>query len=79
MQKTHINITLDETLLKWIDMDRGQEPRSSFINKILSKIFDKNKALFDWDKEEKKAEEDIKKHRVHKFKNSQEAVKWLKS
>ena len=45
--KTNVNITLDKNIIHLIDMDRGQVPRSSFINSILSKFFKKNQAIFD--------------------------------
>ena len=38
-----------------------------------------NKELFDWGKEGKLADEDIKKGNVKKFKNGKDAIKWLKS
>ncbi len=77
--KIHVNVTLDPGILQWIDMDRGQEPRSTFINKILKKISTKHQKLFDWAKEDQAAEEDIKAGRTRKFKNKDEAMKWLKS
>ncbi len=77
--KAHVNLTLDQTLLNWIDSLRGQEPRSAFINKILSKFSFQTKKAFDWDVEEQKAQEDIKKGRVYRFKTTQEALRWLKS
>ena len=78
-KNAHVNITLDESLLHWIDMDRGQIPRSTFINRVLAKISKKHLDLFDWKEEDLKAREDIKKARVRKFKNKDEAIKWLKS
>ena len=77
--KTNVNITLDKDLVRLIDMDRGQKPRSSFINAVLSKFFKKDRAIFDWGKENHAAEEDIKTGRVKKFADQHEAVKWLKN
>jgi hypothetical protein len=77
--KAHVNITLDSTILDWIDRLRGQSPRSSFINSILSRFCQKEQAIFDWESESRKADEDIKKGRVHKFRDTKKAVKWLKS
>ena len=79
MRKTHINLTLDQSIIHWIDMDRGQLPRSTFINRVLDKVSKKNLALFDWKKEEAQADEDIKKGRVRKFTSKDQALKWLKS
>ena len=77
--KTNVNITLDQEIIRLIDMDRGQTPRSSFINLILGKFFKKSHEVFDWGKENQLAEGDIKAKRVKKFATSKEAVKWLKS
>ena len=77
--KAHINITVDSTLLRWIDQLRGQYPRSTFINQVLSKFCQKETAIFDWAAESKKADEDIEKGRVHKFADSKKASQWLKS
>ena len=77
-KKTHINLTVDSSILNWIDTLRGQEPRSTFINHILSIICGKAKKAFNWEEEEKKAEQDIKKGRVHKFSTAEDAIKWLK-
>ena len=78
-KKAHVNITLDESVLRWIDMDRGQEPRSSFINHVLARLFKKHQQLFDWAKEDQLAEEDIKGGRVKKFADKKKAIQWLKS
>lgn len=78
-RKEHVNITLDSDVLKWLDTLRGQKPRSTFINSVLSRFCSKSQKLFDWEKEEKLADEDIKKGRVHKFKGNKKAVQWLKS
>jgi len=77
--KTNVNITLDKELIRLVDMDRGQVPRSSFINKVLSKFFKKSHEIFDWGQEHHLAEEDIKAGRTKKFSNKNEALKWLKS
>ncbi len=77
--KTNLNITLDKELIQLIDSDRGQAPRSSFINAILIKFFKKNHAIFDWGEETKLADEDIKSGKVKKFTSKNEAMKWLKS
>ncbi len=79
MSKAHINITLDDSVLNWIDRFRGQRPRSSFINQILDKFCKKEMEVFDWSAESHKADADIEKGRVHKFTDSKKAVKWLKS
>lgn len=76
--KAHINLTVDPAIVSWIDTLRGQEPRSTFINRILSIICSKSQKAFDWEKEELKADKDIKKGRVHKFGTAEEAIKWLK-
>lgn len=78
-QKTHINITLDSTVIQWIDILRGQQPRSTFINRMLSKHCDKAQDMFNWAEESKLAEEDVKQGRVKKFTDHKKAVKWLKS
>ena len=78
-KKAHINLTVDPATLDWIDTLRGQEPRSTFINRILSIICSKAQKAFNWEKEDLKAEEDIKKGRVHKFSTTEEAIKWLRS
>ena len=77
--KSNVNITLDKDVIRLVDMDRGQQPRSSFINSILSKFLKKNKVIFDWGEESRLAEEDIKTGRVKKFSSKHEAVKWLKN
>jgi len=77
--KTHINITLDATVLSWIDLLRGQNPRSTFINSVLNKFCGKEQEIFDWAVESKKADADIQKGRVHKFTDSKKAIAWLKS
>ena len=76
--KKHLNLTIDQNVVIWIDSLRGQVPRSTFINKILLKVSYGAKELFDWDLEEAKADEDIKKGRVQKFKSAKDAVKWLR-
>lgn len=76
--KAHVNITLDEPLLHWVDTLRGQEPRSTFINQVLLRASQKSKSIFDWDLEERLAEEDIKAGRIKKFKRAKDAIKWLK-
>ena len=78
-KKAHINITLDDRIIRWIDSIRGQDPRSKFINKVLSKFCSKSQAIFDWATEGQLADEDIKAGRVEKFKDAKKAVKWLKS
>ncbi len=77
--KSNVNITLDKEIIRLIDMDRGQKPRSSFINSVLLKFFKKNHEIFDWGEENRLAEEDIKAGRVKKFANKNEAMKWLKN
>ncbi len=77
--KAHINITLDSTVLSWIDRLRGQNPRSTFINSVLDKFCEKEQEIFDWAAESKKADADIEKGRVHKFTDPKKAVQWLKS
>ena len=77
--KAHINISLDSTVLNWIDRLRGQYPRSTFINRILDQFCAKETDLFDWAAESKKADADIEKGRVHKFADTKKAAKWLKS
>jgi hypothetical protein len=77
--KTNLNITLDKTLIRMIDIDRGQEPRSTFINRVLAVVLKKSQETFDWGKENTLAEEDIKAGRVKKFSNKDKAVEWLKS
>lgn len=79
MSKTHINLTIDQAILHWIDTLRGQIPRSRFINRILLGLSRKSKEVFDWDFEEHLADEDIRHGRVHKFSTAKEATKWLKS
>ncbi len=78
-RKAHINITLDNRVLDWIDTLRGQEPRSAFINKILSAFRWKSRNIFDWKEESQKAEEDIRRGRVHRVKTPEQAIRWLKS
>ncbi|MBI4846138.1 MAG: hypothetical protein HY810_06685 [Candidatus Omnitrophica bacterium] len=78
-QKTHVNITLDNSIVHWIDILRGQQPRSAFINKMLAKYCDKAQEQFNWEEEGRQAEEDIKKGKVKKFSDHKKAVKWLKS
>jgi hypothetical protein len=77
--KTNLNITLDKELIKLIDTDRGQTPRSSFINSILSKFFKKSHQIFDWGEENRLAQEDLKVGRAKKFATKSEAMKWLKN
>jgi hypothetical protein len=77
--KTNLNITVDKELVRLIDMDRGQAPRSSFINNILLKFFKKSHEVFDWGEEHRLAEEDIKSGNVRKFTNKENSLKWLKS
>ena len=77
-EKFHINITIDQAILHWVDMLRGQTPRSTFINRLLASLSKKSKDVFDWDLEERLADEDIKEGRVHAFTNAKEAVKWLR-
>ncbi|MBI3601600.1 MAG: hypothetical protein HY209_01715 [Candidatus Omnitrophica bacterium] len=79
LSKTNLNITLDKDLIRIIDTDRGQTPRSSFINSILSRFFKKSHEIFDWGEENRLAEQDIKAGRVKKFSNKNEAMKWLKN
>ena len=77
--KAHINITVDASLLDWIDRLRGQNPRSTFINLVLSKFCKKETAVFDWAAESKKADADIAKGRLHKFTDAKKAAQWLRS
>ena len=77
--KTNINITLDKELIRLIDMDRGQKPRSSFINMVLSMFLKKKLEAFDWQKENELAQEDIKSGKIKKFSSKNEAIKWLKN
>ena len=77
--KAHVNLTLDPGLLKWIDMDRGQTPRSTFINQVLSRVFTRRLKDFNWSQETARADNDMAKGRVKKFKTTSEAIKWLKS
>jgi hypothetical protein len=75
--KAHINLTIDPSVIRWIDTIRGQEPRSTFINRVLALICSKSQKTFNWEKEEEKADRDIRKNRVHKFTSAEEAIKWL--
>lgn len=77
--KAHINITVDSTVLNWIDRLRGQKPRSRFINHILNRFCERETEVFDWVAEDKKAAADIEKGRVHKFTDAKKATQWLKS
>lgn len=77
-RKAHINITLDDRVLSWIDTLRGQDPRSTFINRILAAFCTKSRDVFDWEQESQKAEEDIRQGRVHKFRTPQAAIQWLR-
>ena len=77
--KTNVNITLDKEVIKQIDMDRGQMPRSSFINKILSRFFKKSYKVFDWGVEDQLAEKDIQAGNIKRFSNKNEAMRWLKN
>ncbi len=77
--KTNLNITLDKNIIKLIDTDRGQTPRSSFINSILSKFFKKSHEAFNWNEENQIAEEEIKTGKTKKFSSKTEAMKWLKN
>ncbi len=77
-RKAHINITLDDQILNWIDTLRGQDPRSTFINKILAAFCTKSRNVFDWGEENRRAEEDIRHGRVRKFRTPQAAIQWLK-
>ncbi len=77
--KAHVNVTIDQNILQWIDSLRGQLPRSTFINKILLKISFGAKNVFDWDLEEKRADEDIRKGKIRRFAKAKDAVKWLKA
>ena len=78
-KKSHINITLDSSILSWIDTLRGQNPRSTFINKILARFYSQTQSVFDWGEEGAKADTDIKKGNIHKFTGPDSAIKWLKS
>jgi hypothetical protein len=78
-RKSHINITVDNRLLSWVDTLRGQSPRSTFINHVLSRFYTQTQNLFDWEEEAKVSEQDLRKGRVHKFSDSQKALQWLKS
>lgn len=77
-EKAHINLTIDEEILRWLDTLRGQTPRSTFVNQLLQKLSGKAKNIFDWDLEELLAEEDIKKGKVHSFASVKDAIKWLR-
>ncbi len=77
-RKAHINITLDDRVLNWIDTLRGQNPRSTFINKILAAFCTKSRDVFNWEEESRIADEDIRQGRVRKFQTPQEALRWLK-
>ena len=77
--KAHINITIDSPVLNWVDRLRGQSPRSTFINHILHQFCHKKTEVFDWDVEDKKADTDLAKGRIHKFADSKKAIQWLKS
>ena len=77
--KTNVNVTLDKDVIHMIDMDRGQQPRSSFINSVLAKFFKKNLGVFDWGKEDQLAAQDIKSGNIKKFSDKNKAMKWLKS
>ncbi len=78
-RKSHINITLDNRLVSWVDTLRGQSPRSTFINHVLSRFYVQTQHLFDWEEEAKVSEQDLRKGQVHKFSNPQKAIQWLKS
>ena len=77
-RKAHINITLDDHILDWIDTLRGQNPRSTFINKILAAFCTKSRDVFNWEEEGRMADEDIRHGRVRKFQTPQDALRWLK-
>lgn len=77
--KAQISVTIDETILHWIDNERHNINRSNFINSLLQKKYDEFKKQFDWEKEEQLAEEDIKQGRVKKCKTAEEAIEWLNS
>lgn len=77
-KKEHINITLDPPVLGWIDALRGQEPRSTFINKVMGRICAQTQEIFNWEEESAKAEMDIKRGYVKKFSSPDEAIQWLK-
>ena len=78
MRKSHINVTIDESIVRWLDTLRGQMPRSAFINRLLLSLSRKSKSVFDWDLEENLADEDIKHQRVRTFASAKEAIKWLR-
>ena len=77
--KTHINVTVDSHLLRWIDTLRGQSPRSTFINRVLAKFYTQTQYLFNWEEESRLAEQDIHKGQVRQFHDPEKAIKWLKS
>ena len=77
--KTNVNVTLDKDIVRMVDMDRGQQPRSSFINSVLSRFFKKNLGVFDWGRENRLAEQDIRPGNVKKFSDKNKAMKWLKN
>ncbi|MDR0675746.1 MAG: hypothetical protein LBF97_01750 [Elusimicrobiota bacterium] len=79
MNKLQVSLTLDTNILAWIDMERNNINRSTFINKLLKEKYSEFKNQFDWEFEDNKAENDIKKGEIKKFDNTKEAVKWLKS
>jgi hypothetical protein len=72
-------LTLEKEILDWIDMERNNVTRSSFINQVLKKEYAHFKKKFYWKTEGMKAEEDIRKGRTKKFSNAKQACEWLKS
>ncbi|MDR2066686.1 MAG: hypothetical protein LBP57_02470 [Endomicrobium sp.] len=77
--KNQVSLTIDEQILNWIDMERNTTTRSTFINQILKKTYNEFKQSFDWETEDKIAEQNIKEKKTKKFKTTEEALKWLKS
>ncbi|MDR1244269.1 MAG: hypothetical protein LBJ79_03715 [Endomicrobium sp.] len=77
--KNQVSLTIDEQILNWIDMERNTTTRSTFINQILKKTYNEFKQSFDWETEDKIAEQNIKEKKTKKFKTTKEALRWLKS
>ena len=78
-KKSHLNITLDAKVVQWIDVLRGQYPRSTFINKVLFKFCEETQGLFNWEEESRLAGQDLHRGRVRKFHDPEKAIRWLKS
>ncbi|MDR2437326.1 MAG: hypothetical protein LBD17_04585 [Endomicrobium sp.] len=74
-----VSLTLNENLIKWIDSERHNMSRSKLINAILDEKYKKFKASFDWEEENRLADEDFKAGRYKDFTDVKKAIKWLKS